>query len=169
MIDETPPHHDREMRQRLVRGEESALGELYDRYASLVHGLAHRFLGDEEAANRVMGEVFAQAWQNPRAYEPTRGPLRSWLAGLTHRQALRHLCERTPGGEPYARLEERVRAAARACAEAPAWDADGRPATARAHTAIGREHLHVAAARKRVGERSRGHVPKSPNRCAGRV
>ncbi|HEX5566574.1 MAG TPA: sigma-70 family RNA polymerase sigma factor [Streptomyces sp.] len=110
MTDEAPPHQDREMRQRLVRGEEAALGELYDRYASLVHGLAHRFLEDEAAADRVTEEVFAQVWQDPHAYEPALGPLRSWLAGLTHRRSLRHLCARTPGGEAYARLEQRVRA-----------------------------------------------------------
>jgi len=111
---ETQPQGDRAMRRRLVRGEESALGELYDRHAPLVHGLALRFLADEEAAERVTGEVFAEAWERPLAYEPARGSLRSWLTELTHRRAERHLRERIRGEESYARFEERLRTASAA-------------------------------------------------------
>ena len=44
---DAPPRWDRRMQQRLARGEAAALGELYDRFASLVHSLAHRVLDDE--------------------------------------------------------------------------------------------------------------------------
>lgn len=111
---EPQSHQDHELRRRLARGEEAALGELYDGYASMVHGLALRFLDEEEAADRVMEEVFAEAWEHPLAYEPKRGSLRSWLAELTHRQSVRHLCERISCGESCERLEERVRDAAAA-------------------------------------------------------
>ncbi|MFF3845813.1 RNA polymerase sigma factor [Streptomyces sp. NPDC002328] len=88
---ETPPRWDRRMQQRLARGEAAALGELYDRFASLVHGLAHRVLGDERAADGVTREVFAQVWEHPDAYDPQQGPLRTWVAGLTHRLAVQRL------------------------------------------------------------------------------
>lgn len=88
---DAPPRWDRRMQQRLARGEAAALGELYDRYASLVHGLAHRVLGDENAADAITREVFAHVWENPNAYDPKQGPLRSWVAGLTHRLAVRQL------------------------------------------------------------------------------
>lgn len=81
------------MQQRLARGEAAALGELYDRFASLVHNLAHRVLEDEEAADRVTREVFGYAWENPDAYDPKQGTLRSWIATLTHRQAVHRLRE----------------------------------------------------------------------------
>ncbi len=48
MATPAPPRWDRKMQQRLARGEEAALGELYDRYASLVHSLAHRVLDDDD-------------------------------------------------------------------------------------------------------------------------
>ncbi|MGX5189052.1 sigma-70 family RNA polymerase sigma factor [Streptomyces avermitilis] len=86
-----PPRWDRKMQQRLARGEAAALGELYDRFASLVHGLAHRVLGDERAADRITREVFAHVWEHPDAYDPKQGPLRSWVAGLTHRLAVQRL------------------------------------------------------------------------------
>jgi len=88
---DAPPRWDRTMQQRLTRGEAAALGELYDRFATLVHGLAHRVLGDERAADGVTREVFAHVWEHPDAYDPEQGPLRSWVAGLTHRLAVQRL------------------------------------------------------------------------------
>jgi RNA polymerase sigma-70 factor (ECF subfamily) len=91
MAKESPPRWDRRMQQRLARGEAAALGELYDRFASLVHGLAHRVLDDEEDADRITREVFAHVWENPEAFDPKQGPLRSWVATLTHRLAVQRL------------------------------------------------------------------------------
>ncbi|OAH12095.1 RNA polymerase sigma factor [Streptomyces jeddahensis] len=91
MAKESPPRWDRRMQQRLARGEAAALGELYDRFASLVHGLAHRVLDDEEDADRITREVFAHVWENPDAFDPRQGPLRSWVATLTHRLAVQRL------------------------------------------------------------------------------
>ncbi|MEU3985502.1 sigma-70 family RNA polymerase sigma factor [Streptomyces sp. NPDC026672] len=88
---DTPPRWDRRMQQRLTRGEAAALGELYDRFASLVHGLAHRVLDDERAADTITREVFAHVWEHPEAYDPQGGPLRSWIAELTHRLAVQRL------------------------------------------------------------------------------
>ena len=88
---DAPPRWDRKMQQRLSRGEAAALGELYDRFASLVHGLAHRVLGDERAADGVTREVFAHVWEHPDSYDPRQGPLRSWVAALTHRLAVQRL------------------------------------------------------------------------------
>ncbi|MFD3501512.1 sigma-70 family RNA polymerase sigma factor [Streptomyces sp. NPDC058676] len=88
---DAPPRWDRKMQQRLARGEAAALGELYDRFASLVHGLAHRVLGDERAADGITREVFTHVWEHPDAYDPKQGPLRSWVATLTHRLAVQRL------------------------------------------------------------------------------
>ncbi|WP_060884278.1 sigma-70 family RNA polymerase sigma factor [Streptomyces caniscabiei] len=88
---DAPPRWDRKMQQRLARGEAAALGELYDRFASLVHGLAHRVLGDERGADGITREVFLRLWESPEEYDPKQGPLRSWVAALTHRLAVQRL------------------------------------------------------------------------------
>ncbi len=88
---DAPPRWDRKMQQRLARGEAAALGELYDRFASLVHGLAHTVLGDERAADGITRDVFAHVWEHPDSYDPRQGPLRSWVATLTHRLAVQRL------------------------------------------------------------------------------
>lgn len=85
------------MQQRLARGEAAALGELYDRFASLVHSQAHRMLDDETAADLVTREVFGYVWENPDAYDPKQGSMRSWVARLTHRQSVRRLREEADG------------------------------------------------------------------------
>ncbi|MFG2721119.1 sigma-70 family RNA polymerase sigma factor [Streptomyces sp. NPDC048416] len=91
MPKDAPPRWDRRMQQRLARGEAAALGELYDRFASLVHSLAHRVLSDDDAANQITREVFGYVWENPDAYDPKQGSLRAWVAKLTQREAVRRL------------------------------------------------------------------------------
>ncbi|MEU9577332.1 sigma factor [Streptomyces chilikensis] len=86
-----PVRAERKLQQRLERGEAAALGELYDRYASLVHGLANRVLEDERAADAVTREVFGQVWENPSAYDHRQGPMRTWLSELTRTVAVRRL------------------------------------------------------------------------------
>lgn len=103
------------MQQRLVRGEAAALGELYDRFASLVYGLAYRVLGEEDAAAGVTREVFAHVWEHPDAYRPKDGPLRAWLAALARQEAVRGLRSRhAAAGGPPEELEQRVRSASAA-------------------------------------------------------
>lgn len=79
------------MQQRLARGEAAALGELYDRFASLVHSQANRMLDDESAADLVTREVFGYVWENPDAYDPKQGSMRAWVARLTHRESVQRL------------------------------------------------------------------------------
>lgn len=108
-----PPRWNRKMQQRLTRGEAAALSELYDRFAPLVYGLALRVLENEEEANGVLSEVFSYVWQHPDAYDPKRGQLRSFLAGLAHKHAVRRLrwavIQAGAAGE-IADSEERIRA-----------------------------------------------------------
>lgn len=107
-----PPRWDRKMQQRLARGEEAALGELYDRYATLVHNLAHRVLDDDEAADLITREVFGYIWENPDDYDPKRGSLRSWIAALTQSQAVHRLRQHASRGRSTAtEVEARVRRA----------------------------------------------------------
>lgn len=119
-----PPRWDRRMQQRLRRGEAAALGEMYDMFASLVHGLAHRVLGDEQAADALTRDVFVHVWQHPEEYDPRDGPLRTWVAGLAQRLAVRRL--RATGAAALSLEEDgadsstRTRAEAEASAEASA-------------------------------------------------
>ncbi|WP_310722493.1 sigma-70 family RNA polymerase sigma factor [Streptomyces sp. N2A] len=118
---DAPPRWDRRMQQRLARGEAAALGELYDRFASLVHSLAYRVLDDEDAADRITREVFAAIWEHPDSYDPKQGPLRSWIAGLTRHQAVQRLRQTEAAGArdgddapAQADMEQKIREASTA-------------------------------------------------------
>ncbi|EST39452.1 hypothetical protein N566_01930 [Streptomycetaceae bacterium MP113-05] len=113
MAQDIPPRWDRKMQQRLARGEAAALGELYDRFAALVHGLAHRVLKDEAAADQTAREVFLHVWEHPEAWNPQDGSLRSWIAAVTQRLAADALRARQRDGSPK-QIEAKVRAASAA-------------------------------------------------------
>ncbi|MFI6156082.1 sigma-70 family RNA polymerase sigma factor [Kitasatospora sp. NPDC051170] len=85
------PRWDEQLQRRLARGEETALGELYDRLSPMVHGLAGRVLGDQAAAAQLTREIFAHAWEHPEEFDPAQGSMRSWLGTLTHRRAVDRL------------------------------------------------------------------------------
>jgi RNA polymerase sigma-70 factor (ECF subfamily) len=110
------------MQQRLARGEAAALGELYDRFASLVHSLAHRVLDDEDAADRITREVFGYIWEHPDSYDPKQGSLRSWVAALTRHQAVQRLRQTEadsardsgPDAPAPAEIEQKIREASTA-------------------------------------------------------
>ena len=74
--------------ERLSGGDETALVDLYDRYASFVYGLALRTLVDRQAAEDVTQEVFVSLWEHPERIEPGRGTLRGFLGTVTHRRAV---------------------------------------------------------------------------------
>jgi RNA polymerase sigma-70 factor (ECF subfamily) len=91
MATPAPIRWDRQIQRRLAGGEESALGELYDQFAPLVHGLASRVLDDTETAEQITRDVFAHVWEHPEEFDPAQGSMRSWIGTLTHRRAVEQL------------------------------------------------------------------------------
>ncbi|MFG1942907.1 sigma-70 family RNA polymerase sigma factor [Nonomuraea sp. NPDC048826] len=85
------PYDDRLLHQRVVGGDEAALGEIYDRLASLIFGLSLRVTRDRVIAEDITQEVFLIFWERPLAYDPERGTLRAWLATIAHRRAVDHV------------------------------------------------------------------------------
>ena len=75
----------------LAAGEVEALGALYDRQARIVFALLLRIVGDRDAAEEILQEVFLRAWQHAHAFDDTRGTVRSWLCGIAHNLALNEL------------------------------------------------------------------------------
>jgi RNA polymerase sigma-70 factor (ECF subfamily) len=63
----------------LAVGDESALGELYDRHAGAMLGVALRILKLRQDAEDLVHDVFVEAWQKAGDFDAGRGSVRSWL------------------------------------------------------------------------------------------
>lgn len=72
----------------LARGDELALGELYDRFGRPAYGLALRVLRDDRLAEDAVQEAFLAAWRTSGAFDPGRGKASAWLFTLVHRRAV---------------------------------------------------------------------------------
>lgn len=85
---------DAKLFQDLKVGQITALGVLYDRYATLVYRLALRILANPQEAEDLTQEVFLMLWRGS-TYNPTRGSLGSFLTVLTRSRAIDRLRSRS--------------------------------------------------------------------------
>ena len=81
--------------ERLSGGDETALVDLYDRYAGFVFGLAVRTLVDRQAAEDITQEVFVSLWEHPERMDSGRGNV-ARLPGDPHPSPCGR--RRAPGG-----------------------------------------------------------------------
>ena len=79
---------ERELRARLISGDEAALAELYDTHQCVVYRQALRVTGDWAVAQDITQEVFVYLWAHPSRFDPDRGDFRTWLGMLAHRRAV---------------------------------------------------------------------------------
>ena len=70
---------DEDLLARVADGDRDAFGDLYQRYARAVLGLALRRLGDRGRAEDAVQEAFASVWRAARTYKRDRGPVAPWL------------------------------------------------------------------------------------------
>jgi RNA polymerase sigma-70 factor (ECF subfamily) len=70
---------DEELLARVADGDRDAFGDLYQRYARAVLGLAIRRLGDRGRAEDAVQEAFTSVWRAARTYRRDRGPAAPWL------------------------------------------------------------------------------------------
>ena len=72
----------------VARGDESALGELYDRVGTAAFRLAFRVLRDERLAEDAVQEAFLGVWRTAAAFRAERAKASTWIYTLVHRRAV---------------------------------------------------------------------------------
>jgi RNA polymerase sigma-70 factor (ECF subfamily) len=90
------PIDDTLLAERIRDGDREALGELYDRYASLALALALRVVTDRFTAEDVVHDAFVAIWQHIDRFDPKRGNLRGWLLTVVRNRAI----DRVRGARP---------------------------------------------------------------------
>jgi RNA polymerase sigma factor (sigma-70 family) len=79
---------DRELVNRIRRGDPEAFRGLFRRYAPTAQALAQRVVRRPFLAEETVQEAFLALWRNPGGYDPERGSVRAWLMSTVHNRAV---------------------------------------------------------------------------------
>ena len=82
---------DVDLLKAIVRQDETALAELYDRYRIILFSLLVRILHSREEAEDVLQEVFLQVWRRAPDFDETRGRPFTWLVTLARSRGIDRL------------------------------------------------------------------------------
>jgi RNA polymerase sigma-70 factor (ECF subfamily) len=78
---------DADIVRRIASGDDSAVGDLYDRFRRSCYSFAVRMVGAEGEAEEVVQETFVRAWRSASSYDAQRASVQAWLLSIT-----RNLC-----------------------------------------------------------------------------
>jgi RNA polymerase sigma-70 factor (ECF subfamily) len=81
--------------RRILSGDETALGLLYDRYGGRVYSVAKYLLQDSGAAEEVLQDIFHQLWRNAASFDSKRGALGGWLLVMARNRSIDRLRRRS--------------------------------------------------------------------------
>lgn len=83
-----PDTRDQQLIQRIASEDQSALGELYDRYANLIFTVAFNTIGDKLNAEEVTQDVFLRVWNKAESYNPEHAKVSTWLCSIARYRAI---------------------------------------------------------------------------------
>jgi len=82
---------DVDLLKAIVRQDETALAELYDRYRVILFSILVRILNSREEAEDVLQEVFLQVWRRAKDFDEQRGRPFTWLVTLARSRGIDRL------------------------------------------------------------------------------
>ena len=119
MTDRSQPNNDALLAQRIRSGEREALGELYDRYASVALAIALRVVTDREQAEDLVHDTFVAVWQKIDRFDPMRGSLRAWLLTIVRNRSI----DRIRAKRPTVGIDEADEQSLLRSSSNPTWEA----------------------------------------------
>lgn len=79
---------DEQVLEAVGRGDDDALGVLYDRFGRLAFRLAFRIVRDRALAEDAVQEAFLAVWRSADAYKRERAKPSTWILTVVHRRAV---------------------------------------------------------------------------------
>lgn len=79
---------DAALADRLMARDEEALREVIALHGGVVYGVARRVVSDRTLAEEVAQDAFLALWRRPGAFDPERGSLQGWLAGVARNKSV---------------------------------------------------------------------------------
>ncbi len=104
----SPQTPDRDLLRKAAQGNDSAFGDLYDRYNVPIYNYLLRLIHEQTAAEDLLQDVFVAAWQGASRFRG-RASVKTWLFRIAHNQAvswLRHNCKERPSPQTAVELPE---------------------------------------------------------------
>jgi len=77
---------DRQLLDRIARGDRTALAELYTRYQAPLFRYLVQLIGDHGLAEEVLQDTLVAVWRSAAGFEG-RSTVQTWLIGIARRQA----------------------------------------------------------------------------------
>lgn len=77
--------------EAVVRRDQSAFAELYDRYASLVYTLVLRMVRSAEEAEDLLQEIFLQVWNKAGTFVEVKGSVFTWVITIARNKTIDRL------------------------------------------------------------------------------
>ena len=84
------PHDEEKLIQAAVRGDESALSELYNRYADKIYKYVLYRTSDPPTAEDITADVFLRAIESLEQYDDRGLPFVAWLYRIAHARVVDH-------------------------------------------------------------------------------
>jgi RNA polymerase sigma factor (sigma-70 family) len=88
--------HDDLLLAAMGAGDPAAAQAFVGRFQRTVFGVAYATIGDVGLAEDVAQQAFEHAWRQAEVYDPRRGSVRTWLAGIAHNLAVDTIRIRRP-------------------------------------------------------------------------
>jgi RNA polymerase sigma-70 factor (ECF subfamily) len=85
--------------ERAKQYDDTALGELYDRYAPLIYSYVYRRVGDAHLAEDLTGDVFVRVIQAIQAERFWHTSFQAWLYRVAHNVVVDHYRRQPPATE----------------------------------------------------------------------
>lgn len=80
---------------QIAQQNQTALSQLYDRYAQIIYSIAYRSLRSVEESEEVLMDVFAQVWRTADRYDQAKARVDTWLFMI----ARSRICDRLRSGQ----------------------------------------------------------------------
>jgi RNA polymerase sigma-70 factor (ECF subfamily) len=82
---------DRELVRRLKTRDQSAMGELYDRYGRLAFSVIIRIVRNESVAEDLVQETFLRVWNRSASFDEAKGALGAWVLAVARNRAIDYI------------------------------------------------------------------------------
>ena len=87
---------------QIAQQNQTALSQLYDRYAQIIYSIAYRSLGSVEESEEVLMDVFAQVWRTADRYDQAKARVDTWLFMI----ARSRICDRLRSGQRRGKVRD---------------------------------------------------------------